>query len=819
MKVLQILSLVYLLIPFATVSAQTLVQAKALWASLKFDAYEYTFTMTCAFCSTSAATPKRVMVQKNKVVKLTSMTGQEITPINYSEVFTIPELFSNFIQGGVGVSASYNPEMGYPERIVLFSDSPPSNQIVLKVENMTFFNLQSTTDLAKAQTNLDTAKALWNSLALQQYKFVLGRICAACTEGALQPREVVINNGVIQSVTATDGTVLSTAEAFTIQQLFDEVQMAIQDRVYKLDVTYDPSYGFPASIKILFDFKLPDEEVTYTVTEFEQIEVPVFEDLNLTAVDQTSVTNTQVINVPAANNTSVYQTELKNAKSLWESQALDHYAYKFQLLCNCLPEVTALMLVVVQNGQISKVVEVATGQTVSAEAMAAVMSIEDVFMDVETALSSSSTIVTASYNAQMGYPQMVTIGPADTMIADGDTTVMISDLVNLGDGFDASAYEDYVIAKAQWDSQGMLNYEFGYVITCNTCDSGTYQVTVQDGIAYRGINLSKKIFTLAVQTVNTLFDKLHDAIFMQAATISVLYNDEYGYPESFLIDYDGTGTNKLSVAVSIFIADLSQPAVKAEVRAVGLAATDLADARALWNSRAIDDYTYDYHKMCTSCPAPVRVLVRGGNVVGTSSLDSLWTSYYIVNATTVHTVAQLFQAIETAINAGAQTVDVVYNDLLGFPESVSITFGGMMGEDLMVEINGFYNLESSKTFQESIDQAKALWEYRGIMNYGYVFQRTCFCGADFVNPMNVTVANGVVSTVSMGGVAVSAAVRNTVKTVDELYAMILQSLGGMVTQMNVQFNTEIGYPKRIFMQKSTQTWDIETITITQLVGV
>ena len=40
------------------------------------------------------------------------------------------------------------------------------------------------------------------------------------------------------------------------------------------------------------------------------------------------------------------------------------------------------------------------------------------------------------------------------------------------------------------------------------------------------------------QTINYFFAKIQDAIKQKAHTISVKYNEQYGYPESIYIDYD-----------------------------------------------------------------------------------------------------------------------------------------------------------------------------------------------------------------------------------------------------------------------------------------
>jgi methionine aminopeptidase len=88
------------------------------------------------------------------------------------------------------------------------------------------------------------------------------------------PLTVEVQNGAVVSMVASNGAditpYLDTFRAHaTIESLFDLVDSAISSRVYKLEVQYDPRYGFPTSISIDPSRMIMDDQTGYYATNFE----------------------------------------------------------------------------------------------------------------------------------------------------------------------------------------------------------------------------------------------------------------------------------------------------------------------------------------------------------------------------------------------------------------------------------------------------------------------------------------------------------------------------------------------------------------------
>lgn len=104
------------------------------------------------------------------------------------------------------------------------------------------------------------------------------------------------------------------------------------------------------------------------------------------------------------------------------------------------------------------------------------------------------------------------------------------------------------------------------------------------------------------------------------------------------------------------------------------------EARARWQAAGISNYTIESRNLCF-CPAHLnfwtRLTVRGNNVVAADPVDPLPPNIPSQNLGW-QTVAQLFEAIESAASDDSRTVtkvSVSYDPNLGFPRDVSISCG------------------------------------------------------------------------------------------------------------------------------------------------
>ncbi len=99
----------------------------------------------------------------------------------------------------------------------------------------------------------------------------------------------------------------------------------------------------------------------------------------------------------------------------------------------------------------------------------------------------------------------------------------------------------------------------------------------------------------------------------------------------------------------------------------------LARHEALWRSQRITSYQFRYRQACYCLPettAPVVITVRDGSIaevvkVGSGEPADASAPFY-------RSVEQIFDVIRTAIDDGAESLTVGYDEQLGYPRSVSV---------------------------------------------------------------------------------------------------------------------------------------------------
>lgn len=118
-----------------------------------------------------------------------------------------------------------------------------------------------------------TPQALWESQNIDSYQFDL-QIGCFCLFELVQPVRVVVENGEVSSITyLEDGAPADVAlfDGFaTIDQLFARLAANQAQDPVKFDVTYDETLGIPLSADIDISEMMMDEELQFTVTNFEK---------------------------------------------------------------------------------------------------------------------------------------------------------------------------------------------------------------------------------------------------------------------------------------------------------------------------------------------------------------------------------------------------------------------------------------------------------------------------------------------------------------------------------------------------------------------
>ncbi len=128
--------------------------------------------------------------------------------------------------------------------------------------------LESEVDFIKAQKDLDTARTMWDSKKLTTYSLIQTKSCF-CMEEYTRPMMYRVVDDLINTATlvyADDGGSKVTIEAQlnTVDQAFDTIQDAIDNKVANLTVEYNPIYGHPVSIAIDVNAMIADEEQYYS---------------------------------------------------------------------------------------------------------------------------------------------------------------------------------------------------------------------------------------------------------------------------------------------------------------------------------------------------------------------------------------------------------------------------------------------------------------------------------------------------------------------------------------------------------------------------
>lgn len=115
----------------------------------------------------------------------------------------------------------------------------------------------------------------WQAHQPTTYEFVLQRSCGECLPEATVPLLVTVHERRIRSVVKQQtGEPVSAevSQAKRIEDLFTIVQSALEQRVYRLAVSYDPALGYPASISIDHDRQVVDDEIGYSARELRSVD-------------------------------------------------------------------------------------------------------------------------------------------------------------------------------------------------------------------------------------------------------------------------------------------------------------------------------------------------------------------------------------------------------------------------------------------------------------------------------------------------------------------------------------------------------------------
>ena len=106
----------------------------------------------------------------------------------------------------------------------------------------------------------------WASARIDDYEFDFQRSCF-CPPEATQPVHIVVRQNAIVSVVRTsNGQPASSTYTVwpSVDELFVDVQQRLEQHIDRLDVTYDPTFGYPRSIVADVALMAADDEYALT---------------------------------------------------------------------------------------------------------------------------------------------------------------------------------------------------------------------------------------------------------------------------------------------------------------------------------------------------------------------------------------------------------------------------------------------------------------------------------------------------------------------------------------------------------------------------
>ena len=126
--------------------------------------------------------------------------------------------------------------------------------------------------LSNRSNELSNAVTTWESEAIDSYTFDL-QVSCFCFPDMTRAVTIVVADNAVQSVTYVDDGSAADPTLFaaysTVDKLFERLENAQAENPVTFDVTFDAKYGAPQSVFIDIDEMMADEEIMFTVSNFE----------------------------------------------------------------------------------------------------------------------------------------------------------------------------------------------------------------------------------------------------------------------------------------------------------------------------------------------------------------------------------------------------------------------------------------------------------------------------------------------------------------------------------------------------------------------
>ena len=116
---------------------------------------------------------------------------------------------------------------------------------------------------------------------------------------------------------------------------------------------------------------------------------------------------------------------------------------------------------------------------------------------------------------------------------------------------------------------------------------------------------------------------------------------------------------------------------------------------------------------------------------------------------------------------------------------------------------------SSGTNQAELDKNIALWNASGINSYDYTYRRLCYCLPEEDVVVSVVDGEVVKAVYSPSGTPLSGDDLDRLLTIDDLFAVIQDSISNNVASIDVFYNANRGYPVKVYIDIDERLADEE----------
>jgi hypothetical protein len=104
---------------------------------------------------------------------------------------------------------------------------------------------------------------------------------------------------------------------------------------------------------------------------------------------------------------------------------------------------------------------------------------------------------------------------------------------------------------------------------------------------------------------------------------------------------------------------------------------------------------------------------------------------------------------------------------------------------------------------------RSLWDKANISNYRYTFSNGCFCIGEARGPVVIEVRNGQTTSITLDGKPANPQYFEKYKTIPKLFNVIQDAINRKAYSLNVQYNSQFGYPTQISIDYNSQIADEE----------